>query len=170
MSKTCTLFIMRHAKSDWGSPGLDDHDRPLNPRGKRDAPRMARWLTENGIAPDYIAASSALRARTTAEMLVATWDNDIGVEVLSQFYLAGPETYLKVASSLDDAIQSPMFIGHNPGAEELVALLTGKTVEMPTAAIAEIQVSVSCWQDLSAESDATLKNIWKPKALPDNFT
>lgn len=170
MPESRTLFVMRHAKSDWGSPTLDDHDRPLNPRGKRDAPRMARWLMKNGIAPDCIAASSALRARTTAEMLRETWKNGVRLELYPQLYLAGPESYLKIASSLDDTIQSPIFIGHNPGLEELVALLTGETVEMPTAAIAEIQLPVRSWKEVARNSKARLKNFWKPKALPDDFT
>ena len=78
------LVLVRHAKSDWGDPSLDDHDRPLNDRGIRDAPRMARKLAETDFRPEVILSSTALRARTTAEAFAAEFD--VAVDLDPELY------------------------------------------------------------------------------------
>lgn len=88
---TRRLVLMRHAKSDWGSPSLADHDRPLNKRGRRDGPRMAAWIAENGLRPDLILCSTARRTRETARLLNESWslqdgDSDASIEMRSSEY------------------------------------------------------------------------------------
>jgi len=169
MPKSRVLLVMRHAKSDWGDPGLEDHERPLNRRGERDAPRMARWLAEKDTLPDFIATSSAKRAQTTAERLVSEWNSGLAVHVVPQLYLAGPETYLEAAANMSENIRTALLIGHNPGVEEIVELLTAESVEMPTAAIAEIRLDIGQWNELTPETTGKLKHLWRPKELPDDF-
>src|SRR5215207_4241446 len=91
------LALVRHAKSDWGDPALDDHDRPLNDRGMRDAPRMARQLAESGFRADLILSSTALRARTTAEAFAA--ELGVAVSLDPELYGAPPRTLLATAAA-----------------------------------------------------------------------
>ncbi|MCA9071607.1 MAG: histidine phosphatase family protein, partial [Planctomycetaceae bacterium] len=91
-----TLFLMRHAKSSWKDESLPDHDRPLNKRGKRDAPRMGQLLLEQGVHPDRWLSSTALRARRTAELLAETLQFAGEIEFRSELYHAEPEQFLSV--------------------------------------------------------------------------
>ncbi|MDR2997756.1 MAG: histidine phosphatase family protein, partial [Microbacterium sp.] len=93
-----TLFLARHAKSDWGMPGYSDHDRPLNPRGRRDAPAMARRLVSEGVALDRIVSSTATRARATAGEYAAAFGLTVHEEPL--LYAASARSILQVASGL----------------------------------------------------------------------
>jgi phosphohistidine phosphatase len=158
-----TLLIMRHAKSSWSEPGMADFDRPLNGRGKRDAPRMGEFLLENSVVPELIISSTAARACATAETVAkhCGYKNKILFE--KRFYLAQPDIYIEVLSWLES--ENPvMVIGHNPGLEQLIYELTGKCESMPTAAIAEVELSIDQWSEiLSAEGK--LKNFWKPKEI-----
>ena len=149
-----TLALVRHAKSDWGDPGIDDHDRPLNDRGVRDAPRMARRLAATGFRPDVILSSSALRARTTAEAFAA----ELGVAVSLD-----PELYGAPASSLLSAAaatgaRSVMVVAHDPGMSALAGRLSdGEIGHMPTCAVATFIWAQDDW-DVATGLD------------PDNWT
>jgi phosphohistidine phosphatase len=130
---TIDLVLIRHAKSDWGDPGLPDHDRPLNDRGRRDAPRMAGRLAATGFRPAVILSSTALRARTTAEAFAAA----LGVAVTEEpdLYGAAPATLLAVAAG--SGARSVVLVAHNPGMAELAGALSGGAIaEMPTCAVA----------------------------------
>jgi phosphohistidine phosphatase len=169
MGNARCILVMRHAKSDWGDPGLDDHSRPLNLRGQRDAPRMARWLIQSNRAPDCIVASSAVRAMETAEAVAQAVPSGVSVQKVPELYLAGPETYMSVIKGLADEVHRPLVIGHNPGIEEWIEILTGESVEMSTAAVAELKVFAQTWTEFARQPKTKLKNVWKPKALPDDF-
>jgi len=139
-----TLILMRHAKSDWNQSGLSDKDRPLNARGNDAAPRMARWLLEQGILPDRVCCSSAVRTRETLEWMLGVFreaENAKRLEktYLDELYLAPSERILSVAhevwSQFPDE-QVLLMLGHNPGMEDLVSDLSGQPTSMPTAAIA----------------------------------
>lgn len=144
-----TLYLVRHAKSDWGHPGLADHDRPLNDRGRRDAPRMGRRLAERGARPDVVRSSTALRARTTAAALVAELEGEASVELDESMYATSVERLLDVIDALDDAAGSAMLVGHNPEFSALVGRLTGEGVELPTCTVAEVRLPVERWADAS---------------------
>ena len=89
------LALMRHAKSDWADPGLSDHDRPLNRRGRRDAPAMGRWLAQQNFFPELILASSAVRVRETIDGLLSVWSNRPRIAISESLYLPSPRTILE---------------------------------------------------------------------------
>jgi len=160
------LFVMRHAKSSWDHPGLTDHDRPLNPRGLKDAPRMAEFLNRRKLAPTLLLSSSAKRAVTTAELLQCHLTKPPKWEVISDFYLAPPTVYLQQINLLTDTESDVLLIGHNPGLEMLVQQLAGEYHRMPTAAIAAFQMDTTDWQSLSADRQPLrLLGVWRPKEI-----
>jgi phosphohistidine phosphatase len=115
-----TLLVMRHAKSSWDDSGLADHDRPLNARGKRDAPLMGRWLLQEDLVPEEIITSTAKRALATAEAVAGASDFENEIKVDRFYYHADAEMYTEGVKDLPDEIQLAMIIGHNPGLEDLV--------------------------------------------------
>lgn len=134
------LALVRHAKSDWGQPGLADHDRPLNERGQRDAPVMAARLAATGFRPARILSSTALRARTTA----AAFGAALGVEVeLDEALYGAPAGVLLATAS---GATSVMVVAHNPGMSDLAASLSGGGIaHMPTCAVARFTWDAEDW-------------------------
>lgn len=161
-----TLLILRHAKSSWDHPGLRDHDRPLNPRGRRDAPRMGRFLAERDLVPDRIVSSTAVRARTTAELAAAEFGEDVEIETTFDLYGAPPDGYIEVAEAMGGAAERLMVVGHNPGITTLVWHLTGTGEYMPTAALAAVELDIDDWSELGSARRGRLVGFWRPKALP----
>lgn len=161
-----TLLIMRHAKSSWEETGLHDHDRPLNKRGKLNAPRMGRLLRELDLVPDLILTSSARRARDTAEAVADQSGYAGDVRVDEDLYAAPPEAYLEALTAADDSYERLLIIGHNPGLEELLDMLTDEREALPTAAIAHVDLPIQSWQDLTGETPGKLVKLWRPKELP----
>ena len=160
-----TLLILRHAKSSWKDASLADHDRPLNKRGKREAPRMGKLLQEQDLVPDRIISSTAKRARNTAKAIAKACHCEDRVELTPEFYHAGPGSYLAVLQNVPDDNQRVMVVGHNPGMEALVAHLTGRMETMPTAALAHIELPIERWKELDYEVQGKLLNLWRPKVL-----
>ena len=161
-----TLLILRHAKSDWSNSQLSDHDRPLNGRGQYDAPRMGAWLKQQAMVPELIISSTAVRALTTAELFALSCDFDGDMRTTQDFYLAGPPTYIEVLNQLPDNYERVMVVGHNPGMEELVSLLTDKDQRLTTANVAVVELPIASWEELTLFSDGRLKHHWRPKDLP----
>jgi phosphohistidine phosphatase len=162
-----TLLILRHAKSSWANASLSDHDRPLKKRGKRDAPRMGRLLWEEDLVPDLIICSSARRALDTAEAAAASSGYDADIEVTRDFYHADPETYIGRLRSLPKEVDRVLIVGHNPGMEELLEQLTGVRERMPTAALAQVSLSVDGWGDIGLETGGSLVYLWLPRNLQE---
>ncbi len=160
-----TLLILRHAKSSWKDEALSDHDRPLNKRGKRDAPRMRELVREKGLTPDLILSSTARRALATAEAAAETCGYDGDVRGLHGLYSFGPEPYLAALIGLPDHCECVMLVGHNPAMEELLEVLTGEYLRFPTAALAHVELPVDHWQDLDEEIEGKLIDLWRPKDL-----
>lgn len=160
-----TLFLMRHAKSSWKDQSLADHDRPLNKRGKNDAPRMGQLLLEQGFQPNRWLSSTALRARTTAEILATTMGFEGEIELRPNLYHGEPEDYIAAISELEDTAKSVIIFGHNPGLEELFEQLTGEEEFLPTAALAHVELPIVCWNDLNKNTVGQLINLWRPKEL-----
>ncbi|WP_438853759.1 SixA phosphatase family protein [Agromyces sp. M3QZ16-3] len=157
-----TLVLVRHAKSAWGDPTLADHDRPLNERGRRDAPEMARRLRERGVVPDAIRASTAVRARTTAEAMAAELDLPADALVLDErLYGAGPDAILAVVAELGEEPGTVMVVAHDPGMSDLAFRLSGEIEHMPTCAVAEFRFAVWSWSEL-AEADAVAVHLDTP--------
>lgn len=160
-----TLLLLRHAKSSWKHPELADHDRPLNKRGKRTAPLMGEILQEQGLIPDLILCSSAVRAHSTA-ILVAKACNYLGeIRQTRELYLAEPQAYIEVLRQVTEKYAHVLVVGHNPGLESLLEALTGEAMAMPTAALACIELAVKRWRDLDMNTEGKLVNLWRPKNL-----
>ena len=157
-----TLYLLRHAKSSWETSGLADFDRPLNDRGKATAPFVGQLMRSNEFIPELVLSSPAIRARETARLVKEAAGLAAEVEHKERIYEASPRTLLNIAASIDDRFASAMIVGHNPGMEGFVRLLTGKQEDMPTAALAVIDLDILGWEQLSAAS-GTLRRIVRPK-------
>lgn len=158
-----TLLLVRHAKSDWGDPGLADHDRPLNDRGEHDAPAMGKRLADRGVAVDLVVSSTALRARTTAALIAEALD--VPADRLTEegrLYAASARMILAVASELPDDVEVAAIVGHNPGMSDAVGELTGTWTDLPTCAIATCRVDVDRWSEL-VEGTGEVLRIDTPK-------
>ena len=160
-----TLLILRHAKSSWNHPELSDYNRPLNARGKRDAPRMGTHLREQRLIPDRILTSSAKRARKTASKVAKACGYTGKVKKLDAFYDTFAGVYFETLQALPDKYQCVMVVGHNPTMEQLVGHLTGQARQMPTTALAHIELPIQHWETLNLDTIGTLVNLWTPKTL-----
>lgn len=170
--KTAFLLLMRHAKSDWHAAVASDFDRPLNPRGRRDAPRMGRWLRRQGIVPERVLASPAKRACQTAEAVRDALGLDPGrLWLHDKLYLADRRTLTRMLAETGRNPGPVLLVAHNPGLDDLVTWLaadppplspSGKL--MTTAAIA--------WFELPGGLDrleagcGRLLGLWRPAELP----
>ncbi len=160
-----TLLLLRHAKSSWDDPGLDDHERPLSKRGRRDAPRMGRLLREEKLVPAVVLCSTAQRARETVEAVSGASGLSGEPRYLPGLYMASPADILTALRAVEPGARTAMVVGHNPGIEELIAVLTGAAEHLPTAALAEIALPVKSWKDLRAGVRGKLVHVWRPKDL-----
>jgi phosphohistidine phosphatase len=158
-----TLLLLRHAKSSWADSGLSDHDRPLNKRGKRDAPRMARLIVDAGWVPDLILSSSATRARDTALIVAEACDWSPEVRLQRGLYLSEPGDYLEQLKHVPPQAARVLLVGHNPGMEALGEKLTGVPVHMPTAALLVLETSAP-FSELG-EHGANIVGNYRPKEL-----
>jgi phosphohistidine phosphatase len=154
-----TLIIVRHTKSGRkDDPTIDDHDRPLNKRGKLDAPKLGTLIRDEGIVPDLILSSTAKRAKKTAEALIETAKYKGELKLTRDLYDADPPACLQVLNRQAGKHNCIMLVGHNPGLEEV---LTGEQERLPTSAVAEIEVDIEKWRDIDMQSEGTLINIWR---------
>lgn len=166
------LLLMRHAKSSWHG-GLSDHERPLSPRGERDAPRMARALGLRGWWPDLVLCSDALRTRETWAWMAAEGERaglqDPAVEYAASLYLPGYEELLRRVAEAP-AVGRLLVLSHNPGTEEAVAHLGGEPVRVTTATIARLVPREDRdWRRLVARPGGfVLQAVLRPKELDDS--
>lgn len=159
-----TLLVLRHAKSSWDDSALDDHERPLNARGEDDAPRMGRLARAEGLSPQLIISSDAVRARLTAAAMAAATGGQMQLE--PRLYHADAAQILAVLRSvIQQNVATAMIVGHNPGLEDLIAHLTGEHESLPTAALAHIVLPIDRWSDLDTSIRGTLIELWRPKEL-----
>lgn len=160
-----TLLLLRHAKSSWGDAALPDHDRPLNSRGQRDAPRMGQWLREQGLCPGLIASSPAVRAETTAQCIAEACGYRGELVLVPQLYLGLPSDYVNYLQTVSEEYPRVLIVGHNPGLEQLLELLTGLQERLPTATLAQITWEDSCWADMANLPTGQLVVVQRPKRL-----
>lgn len=160
-----TLLLLRHAKSSWKDTDLDDHDRPLNKRGKRDAPRMGQLLREEQLLPDLIVCSSAKRTWRTAELVAEAAGYRGETRITGDVYEASAAKLLALIESFPDSAQRILLIGHNPGLEELLELLTGQYRPLSTAALAQLQVPAENWRNINSDGKAEIQQLWQPREL-----
>ena len=156
------LLILRHAKSSWGDTSLDDWQRPLSPRGLRDAPGVGGLLRKHALIPDLIVTSDAVRARTTAEAVAKAAGYDREIVVDPRLYHANPDDLLAVLQGLSDDSARAMIVGHNPGLEDLVKRLTGEHHELATATLVHLALPIDRWSELDDQIGATVLASWRP--------
>ncbi|MET9763300.1 histidine phosphatase family protein [Streptomyces sp. NPDC006372] len=150
------LAVLRHAKSAW-PVDVADHERPLAPRGRRDAPAAGRALAEADCLPDLALCSTAERARRTWDLAAAQWGTPPPVRYDRRLYAANPAGLLAVVHEVSAEVETLLLIGHNPGVEELVLALAGDGLDdtlervrtkFPTSAIAVLSWHGPTWRDL----------------------
>ncbi len=159
-----TLLAMRHAKSSWESD-LNDHDRPLNERGRADAPSLGAALQEHDLIPQLILTSTAKRARRTAELVAENCSFDGEILLRPDFYEASLQDYLEGIRGVPPAIATLLIVGHNPGMTELVEDLTGRPEALGTGNIAVITFEIEAWAELDGETDGRLVKVFRPREL-----
>jgi phosphohistidine phosphatase len=167
------LLILRHAKSDWDSSARTDFDRPLAKRGRKDAPRVGRWLKEQRLLPDYVVSSPAERAKQT--VIAVCEQMDIGPRDInwdSRIYHASSGALLDVLNESPPEAQRVLIAGHNPGLEILLQNLSANEVPMPsdyklmpTAAVAHLEI-LSPWHELEGGL-ARLISLTRSRSLAD---
>ncbi|MEU1040165.1 SixA phosphatase family protein [Streptomyces sp. NPDC005551] len=167
------LVVLRHAKSAWPE-GVPDHERPLGPRGRRDAPAAGRALAAADCLPDLVLCSTAVRARQTWDLVAAQWGTPPSVRHDPRLYGAGWADLLAAVREVPDPVGTLLLIGHNPALAELVLTLAGDglddTVEevrekFPTSAVAVLAWHGDGWRDL-APGTALLTDLTVPRGGP----
>jgi phosphohistidine phosphatase len=146
-----TLILHRHAKSSWDHPNLIDFERPLNNRGKHDAPEMGKRLLDKSEKVELFVSSPAVRAISTARLVAKELGYPVGkITEERNIYMAGVRTLLNVVNNLDDQINSVMLFGHNPGFTEFAEYLTDEYLgNIPTCGQVKITFSISTWKMVS---------------------
>lgn len=152
-----TLLVVRHAKSEQGLL-LNDFDRPLNDRGKRDAPVMAKRIATHGANPELIVSSPAKRAKKTAEFFFKELKLPDSAFILkSELYHAPPQVFFDVIGQLDDSFNDVALFSHNPGITYFVNLLTEMRLDnMPTCGIFAVKADIARWKDF----EKSAKTFW----------
>ncbi len=162
------LLLLRHAKSSWKDDSLNDHERPLKKRGKKDAKRIAKVILENDLIPDLILSSSAMRARETVAIIIENLDTDIETIFSRELYMAEPEDFFEILSAIDNPHQIVMIVGHNPGLEAFLQILGGEIEALPTAGLAQLVLPLEDWHEISFETAGVLAGFWTPKGFEQN--
>lgn len=165
------LTLLRHAKSDRGPQYQTDFERPLNERGRRDAPKMGDYLAQLGLLPDLVVSSPAERSRQTAELLSKSLGYRKAIRWEESIYAASSGELMSVLRGLPDEANHSLVIGHNPGFEDLAARLIGADaygmalgVHLATATAAHIRLDIEQWRDLQANT-GQLQWLVGPKQL-----
>lgn len=165
------LYLLRHAKSSWDDPGVEDRNRPLAPRGRRAAQRIAEHLRGGGVAPALVLCSSSLRARQTLAAVVPELESDAELRIEGALYSAGADELLARLRAVPESVPSVLLIGHNPGLQELALSLAcgGGALErlrerFPTAALATLAIPTAGWPELRT-GDAELEGYVVPREL-----
>lgn len=157
------ILLMRHAKSSWDSKEEDDRKRPLSKRGSKTAERMGEFLKENKLIPDLVLASSAVRARKTAEIVMEAMKYSGDVCLLNKLYMAEMDFYAQKIQKIDDEYNTVLFFGHCPILDCLLQMLTARVEALSTGAVAHLAIPIDSWKDFRLEPNAELVNIWRPK-------
>src|SRR5215470_11494236 len=170
------LYLLRHAKSDRGNPDLNDVDRPLAARGRRDAPAMAAYMSEQNYRPDLILCSPATRTRETLALLQPVLGSNRPVDYDRKLYLGSPDVLLRRLRDVDEAIPSVLLVGHNPGLERLAGAVAPRgdrralarmREKFPTCALAVIHLQIDRWEQADVGT-GTLTDFMVPAGLDDD--
>lgn len=144
------LYLLRHAKSSWDDPSLDDIERPLNKRGKKDAPLIGSILSKMKIKPELILSSPSKRTLSTAQIILE--ELNLSKKILSvdeNIYLASADELSNLIKNIDDNLKRVMLVGHNPGLTDLSNFLSKKGIEnIPTCGIVGLKAKINSWKEI----------------------
>lgn len=166
------LMLARHAKSSWGDVTLSDHDRPLNARGRKAAPRVARALSQAGFVPDLAYSSTSVRTRETWALMEPAFPEPPVVEFRRELYGASPRGVLDIIADTGDDVGTLLVLGHNPSTHALAAYLSKSgrperidrlRYKFPTGAVAVIEIAGATWGD--AREGGALLDFFLPRLL-----
>ena len=160
-----TLLLMRHGKSSWKDETLEDHERPLKKRGRKDSARIAKEIRKRDLQPNLILCSTAIRARQTAEILVEALDAPNKVIFSDELYMGEPQDFITALKEYTDDEDIVMIVAHNPGLEAYLQIVDGEIESLPTAGLGYLLLAVDDWQELSLDTMGDLIGFWKPKEL-----
>lgn len=159
------LFLIRHAKSSWDDPTISDFERPLNDRGKKDAPEMAKRLGDKKIKLGALVSSPAKRAKKTCKYFEKEFDiskDDIIFE--DKLYEAGTQNFLEVVKNLKNKWDSVAIFSHNPGITDFANSLTNERIDnIPTCGIFAVKIKSNHWSDFK-EAEKEFLFVDYPKA------
>jgi phosphohistidine phosphatase len=167
-----TLYVLRHAKSDWGDASLRDFDRPLNGRGRKSAKAMGRELRDRGLTPNLVLLSPSARTTETLARVEEGFGASFEKVEERSIYLAETEELVALIRNAPAKSDRLMIVGHNPGMHELVLLLANgprdlreeAAAKFPTGAMAEISFDVGYWSDVTPGS-GFIRSFLKPREL-----
>jgi phosphohistidine phosphatase len=144
-----SVLIIRHAKSSWDNTEVSDFERPLNDRGKDDAPKMAKRLLERHVSIDAFISSSARRARKTAALFIKEFDGDKDhIILVPELYLAGPDAFYEAIANAPASAKTIAVFAHNPGITDFANELTDVRIDdMPTCAIFAVKADIKNWSE-----------------------
>jgi phosphohistidine phosphatase len=153
-----TLLLVRHAKSSWDDSSISDFDRPLNDRGKKDAPEMAERLKDKGLKIDLFVSSPAKRARKTARIFAKAFDVEKeDIQLVDELYMASPSAFAKAIASLDDDVKTVAIFSHNPGITEYASSLANVRIDnMPTCSVYAVQADIKNWSEFDSAEKSFL--------------
>ncbi len=159
------VWLLRHAKSSWDEPGLADHDRPLAPRGRKAAKRIARWASANDVRPNLVLCSTARRARATLDLISGGLGSPV-VKIEDGLYHASAGDLVERLRIVPDDFGDVLVIGHNPGLHDLACVLAPPGPDaFPTGALVELRLAIETWQDVKPGC-ALLEELVLPRSLP----
>lgn len=163
-----TLYLVRHAKSSWDFPALDDMNRPLNKRGKHDAPKMGRLLKEKGEQPDLLISSPAKRAFSTAKRIA----KELGYPAKDiikdkRLYMADVENFFSVISKAGKKVNKLMLFSHNYGITYFANYISGSNIDnIPTCGVVRIDLDLDSWKNIETQKGKLIYFEY-PKKYPD---
>jgi phosphohistidine phosphatase len=160
-----TLLLLRHGKSSWDDPELEDHDRPLKPRGRKFARRTGRWLRDSGLKIDRVLCSTAVRARETWEVVAEQLARIPPVDFRDDLYHCPLDRFAQVLHEAPAKSRSVMIVGHNPGLEDLLAKLRGVQESFPTGALAQLTCPIKSWSEFETDLPCTLESLIRPREI-----
>lgn len=162
-----TLFLLRHAKSEWSDPDARDFDRALNPRGIKAAGKIGSYMRREGLRPSLVLCSPAERARQTAAIALRAAGSTAEVRYDVRIYEASVSTLIEVVSQVEERVDELMLVGHNPSLEGLLLSLAGHAARLPTAALVQLSLDIDKWTKVG-ENCGRMVRLVKAKSLEDS--
>jgi len=159
-----SLLLLRHAKSSWKDSSLPDIERPLKKRGKKTSPAVGKLMRERELAPDLVLCSPARRTRDTLELVLKKAKLEAEPVFDDRLYAASASELLAVLAQVEDGVDQVLLVGHNPGLEDLLELLTGERETLPTAALARVALDLPGWSEVG-EGKGRLEWVVRPREL-----